>query len=128
MHWRPSKSRKNALPDSASAQQKTSSPQGDSVDLLEQEGDADGAPANGTLIHQESGVEEGPKAATPSSPAASGGEAQDSARPWRMGLVVAASALCGGIAVVLWNRRTLTRMREAPLAEETPGSYWEDSP
>ncbi len=47
----------------------------------------------------------------------------------RMGLVVTASALCGGIAVVLWNRRLLTRMREvAPVArpEYQQGRLWED--
>jgi hypothetical protein len=48
-----------------------------------------------------------------------------------MGLVVTASALCGGIAVVLWNRRLLTRMREvAPVArpesQDLQGRLWED--
>ncbi len=51
--------------------------------------------------------------------------------PWRMGLVVTASALCGGIAVVLWNRRLLTKMREvAPVArpedQNQQGRLWED--
>ncbi len=50
---------------------------------------------------------------------------------WRMGLVVTASALCGGIAVVLWNRRLLTKMREvAPVKREEyreqQGRLWED--
>jgi hypothetical protein len=48
-----------------------------------------------------------------------------------MGLVVTASALCGGIAVVLWNRRLLTKMREvAPVArpedQNQQGRLWED--
>ncbi len=47
---------------------------------------------------------------------------------WKMGLVVTASALCGGIAVVLWNRRLLTRMRELAPApqEDLQGRLWED--
>ena len=47
----------------------------------------------------------------------------------KMGLVVTASALCGGIAVVLWNRRLLTRLREI-ASERGHGSgqdpIWED--
>ena len=47
----------------------------------------------------------------------------------KMGLVVTASALCGGIAVVLWNRRLLTRLREI-ASERAHGSgqgpIWED--
>ena len=47
---------------------------------------------------------------------------------WRMGLVVTASALCGGIAVVLWNRRLLTKMREVvPVARSRQQTrLWED--
>ena len=39
---------------------------------------------------------------------------------WRMALLLASSALLSGIAVVIWNRRTLQHMREpqpAPPAE-----------
>ena len=46
---------------------------------------------------------------------------------WRVGLIVTASALCGGIAVVLWNRRLLTKMRDS--AETAPahvGRAWDD--
>jgi hypothetical protein len=45
-----------------------------------------------------------------------------------MGLVVTASALCGGIAVVLWNRRLLTSLREVkpPARSEQQGRLWED--
>ncbi len=47
---------------------------------------------------------------------------------WKMGLIVTASAFCGGIAVVLWNRRLLTKMREAvPLTRsDQQGRLWED--
>ena len=47
---------------------------------------------------------------------------------WRMGLVVTASAFCGGIAVVLWNRRLLSKIREiAPVARSAQqGRLWED--
>ena len=37
---------------------------------------------------------------------------------WRVAMLLASSALLSGIAVVLWNRRTLERIREA--AAETP--------
>ncbi len=38
---------------------------------------------------------------------------------WRMALIVASSAFLSGIAVVLWNRRVLERMRQpaAPTRE-----------
>jgi hypothetical protein len=47
---------------------------------------------------------------------------------WRLALVVTASALCGGIAVVLWNRRLLTKMREvAPMTgSDEQDRLWED--
>jgi len=47
---------------------------------------------------------------------------------WKMGLLVTASALCGGIAVVLWNRRLLTKMREVEpvVHEDLQGRLWED--
>jgi hypothetical protein len=45
-----------------------------------------------------------------------GAEGQDAVREtpsvWRTGLLLATSAVLGGIAVVLWNRRSLERMRE----------------
>ncbi len=49
----------------------------------------------------------------------------------RMSLVVTASALCGGIAVVLWNRRSLAKMRDVAPVErlddrERQGRLWED--
>jgi hypothetical protein len=58
--------------------------------------------------------------------AAAGPEAPAGA--WRMALVVTASALCGGIAVVLWNRRLLTRIREVapPARSSRQGRLWED--
>ncbi len=46
------------------------------------------------------------------------------ARPprWRVAAILASSALLSGIAVVLWNRRTLERMREAgPGRPPEPG-------
>ncbi len=50
----------------------------------------------------------------------------EQARPWRMSLVVAASALCGGIAVVVWNRRMLARMRENHPAPAVAAKPWEE--
>jgi hypothetical protein len=32
--------------------------------------------------------------------------------PWRSGLLIATSAAFGGIAVAIWNRRTLAKMRQ----------------
>ena len=47
--------------------------------------------------------------------------------PWRMSLLLAGSAFCGGIAVVLWNRRLLTKMREVePVTRSQQGRLWED--
>jgi hypothetical protein len=47
---------------------------------------------------------------------------------WRVGLLVTASAFCGGIAVVLWNRRLLARMRDsAETSQPTIGQSWDDS-
>jgi hypothetical protein len=40
---------------------------------------------------------------------------------WRTGLLLATSAVLGGIALVVWNRRTLARIRqqyESRLAEQ----------
>jgi hypothetical protein len=31
---------------------------------------------------------------------------------WRSGLLIATSAVFGGIAVAIWNRRTLAKMRQ----------------
>jgi hypothetical protein len=33
---------------------------------------------------------------------------------WRSGLLIATSAALGGIAVAVWNRRTLAKMRQPP--------------
>jgi hypothetical protein len=33
---------------------------------------------------------------------------------WRSGLLIATSAAFGGIAVAIWNRRTLAKMRQPP--------------
>ena len=35
-------------------------------------------------------------------------------RPFRTGLLIATSALLGGLAVVLWNRNSLLRLRQPP--------------
>jgi hypothetical protein len=37
---------------------------------------------------------------------------------WRRGLLVATSAALGGIAVAIWNRRTLAQMRQLPPSED----------
>ncbi len=38
---------------------------------------------------------------------------------WRSGLLIATSAAFGGIAVAIWNRRTLAKMRQqTPPKEE----------
>ena len=37
---------------------------------------------------------------------------------WRQGLLLATSAALGGIAVAVWNRRTLAQMRQTPPAED----------
>ena len=55
-----------------------------------------------------------------------GPPAPEPASRWRMALLVASSALLSGIAVALWNRRALERMREtrepvAPARE--PGEF-----
>ena len=55
-----------------------------------------------------------------------GPPAPEPASRWRMALLVASSALLSGIAVALWNRRALERMREtrepvAPTRE--PGEF-----
>jgi hypothetical protein len=34
---------------------------------------------------------------------------------WRTGLLIATSAALGGIAVAIWNRRTLAQMRQQTL-------------
>jgi hypothetical protein len=48
---------------------------------------------------------------------------------WRVGLIVTASAFCGGIAVVLWNRRLLTRMRDSGEGAAVElGCAWDDNP
>ena len=37
---------------------------------------------------------------------------------WRSGLLIATSAAFGGIAVAIWNRRTLAQMRQQIPPEE----------
>ncbi len=37
---------------------------------------------------------------------------------WRTGLLLATSAALGGIAVAIWNRRTLAQMRQQPHPSE----------
>jgi hypothetical protein len=37
---------------------------------------------------------------------------------WRSGLLVATSAAFGGIAVAIWNRRTLAKMRQQPSSDD----------
>jgi len=44
----------------------------------------------------------------------------------RTGLLVLGSALFGGIAVVLWNRRTLANMQNQPLEKTNPPSPMDD--
>jgi hypothetical protein len=41
---------------------------------------------------------------------------------WRHALLVGTSALLSGIAVVIWNRRALQKMRENAVAQETIGT------
>jgi hypothetical protein len=38
--------------------------------------------------------------------------------PWRTGLLLATSAALGGIAVAIWNRRTLAQFRQQTPPEE----------
>jgi hypothetical protein len=38
--------------------------------------------------------------------------------PWRTGLLLATSAALGGIAVSIWNRRTLEQLRQQIPPEE----------
>jgi hypothetical protein len=40
---------------------------------------------------------------------------------WRSGLLIATSAAFGGIAVAIWNRRTLAKMRQ-----QTPPDFEEN--
>jgi hypothetical protein len=37
---------------------------------------------------------------------------------WRQSLLLATSAALGGIAVAIWNRRTLAQMRQPPPSED----------
>ncbi len=39
---------------------------------------------------------------------------------WRSILLVGTSALLSGIAVVIWNRRSLQKMRESPVTTQNP--------
>jgi hypothetical protein len=41
-------------------------------------------------------------------------------RLWRTGLLLATSAALGGIAVAIWNRRTLARMRQQSDVHDEP--------
>ena len=52
-------------------------------------------------------------------------EAPEESRPeperrsfWRSGLLLATSAAFGGIAVAIWNRRTLAKMRQPPPSRD----------
>ncbi len=36
---------------------------------------------------------------------------------WRSGLLIATSAVFGGISVAIWNRRTLAKMRQTPSGD-----------
>ena len=40
------------------------------------------------------------------------GSAPERRNLWRSGLLIATSAAFGGIAVAIWNRRTLAKMRQ----------------
>ena len=40
---------------------------------------------------------------------------------WRSGLLIATSAAFGGIAVAIWNRRTLAKMRQQSAPEDSEG-------
>ena len=42
------------------------------------------------------------------------------------GAIIAASALVGGLAVVLWNRKALSGLRQHPEAGEKPSSEAND--
>lgn len=41
-------------------------------------------------------------------------------------LLIAGSALFGGLAVVLWNRKALTGLRQTPAPQEKPSSLADD--
>jgi hypothetical protein len=45
---------------------------------------------------------------------------------WRTALLLATSAAFGGIAVAIWNRRTLARIRQEISAGAAPQTYKED--
>ena len=38
---------------------------------------------------------------------------------WRSGLLIATSAVFGGIAVAIWNRRTLAKMRQQTSTDDS---------
>lgn len=40
---------------------------------------------------------------------------------WRSGLLIATSAAFGGIAVAIWNRRTLAKMRQQTPPDDAEG-------
>ncbi|MGA3227673.1 MAG: hypothetical protein ABSC65_28160 [Acidobacteriaceae bacterium] len=47
--------------------------------------------------------------------------ASDPRNLWRTGLLLATSAALGGIAVAIWDRRTLAKMRQqTPPTEDEP--------
>ena len=49
---------------------------------------------------------------------AMGSPASEHRNFWRTGLLLATSAALGGIAVAIWNRRTLAQMRQQPQPSE----------
>jgi len=56
------------------------------------------------------------------------GSQQSPRRRLRTGLLVLGSAIFGGVAVVLWNRRTLAKMQEKPREEnKNPPKIDEDA-
>jgi hypothetical protein len=47
-----------------------------------------------------------------------GGDPPEQRSFWRTGLLLATSAALGGIAVAIWNRRTLAQMRQQSGEDE----------
>jgi hypothetical protein len=47
-----------------------------------------------------------------------GGDPPEQRSLWRTGLLLATSAALGGIAVAIWNRRTLAQMRQQSGEDE----------
>jgi hypothetical protein len=49
------------------------------------------------------------------------------AKAFLTGAIVAASALIGGFAIVVWNRKALSRLRQPPDPAKTPPAEADDS-